>query len=610
MSINYAELLAGIKSETKPVSPAASTKDILFGSGLTKRIAEQAEKEQERKQAKDYRVVDIPVLTPELSASILPSTMMDQNIILDEDQAKAVTGLQTQQFGCLIGAAGTGKTTTTKALIATLERQLPMIDMNRAKRPDDRTENEQNNIAVCFCAFTGKAVQNIKRALPKAYHPLCDTIHGTLGYAPVIEEYQDKKTKEWKERKVFRPTFTTLNKLPFKLVIVDESSMVPIFLWNQLIAALSEDCRVMLIGDINQLPPVQGRSVFGFAMLKWPTYALTKLHRQAAGDSIAVNAHRILNGQLPTNCAKKFIIQNLPDGSLSAFQTTIGVIQHLHQAGKFDPLRDALIVPKNIGNLGQLAFNERLVGYFNPLQKINDIPINPRIIIKAGYKHISYAVGDKIMLLANDRQLGLTNGMVGVIEEIKPNVKFKNASGFNSDGVDDVFDLTMDEFAESINIDTTNKENNNENDDAIEKTTEEETERQASHIVTCRFQNIDEPVEFDTSGAFNKITHAYAFTCHKSQGGEYPTVVIVCHASDLMMLTREWLYTAVTRAQERVILLINSRGLLHAINNQRIKGTTIQDKIQKFIELETENNAGFIDVEMPVLPEPQNYQQA
>ncbi|MCK5506814.1 MAG: ATP-binding domain-containing protein, partial [Thermodesulfovibrionia bacterium] len=195
----------------------------------------------------------------------------------------------------------------------------------------------------------------------------------------------------------------------------------------------------------------------------------------------------------------------------------------------------------------------------------------------------------------NERKLGLTNGMVGVVEEITPNAKFRGEQMENILNGDD-FDLTMndlDSFADNMHVDTTKKDEPTDED-------EDENERQASHVMKVKFQNVEETTTFQTAGAFNKIAHSYAITCHKSQGGEYPTVVVVCHASDLMMLNREWLYTAITRAQKRVILLTNTRGLMHAVNAQRVKGQTVQEKIQRFIALETDDSAT-----KPNLPEPE-----
>ncbi|KKL26425.1 hypothetical protein LCGC14_2395410, partial [marine sediment metagenome] len=490
---------------------------------------------------------------------------------------------------CLISAAGTGKTTVTKQIVKELENFVPTIDINRAKLNKEKDIPPEYNVAICFCAFTGRAVQQMKRPLPRAYHPLCNTIHATLGYAPVYETYYDDKERIYKEKMIFRPTFTASNKLPFKICIVDEAGMVPIRLWNELIAALPSDVKIILIGDINQLPPVQGRSVLGFAMLNWPTYTLEHIHRQAAGNPIIANAHNILRGLYPAKDPKKFAMLGLPDGSIAAQNKLIGVIQQLHKRDLFDPFLDALIVPQNTDNLGQIALNERLVQYFNKPREVEGILVNRRYIITAGYIHVAFAVGDKVMLLQNDRARELTNGMIGRVVSINVNGRY---DGNKSDHSQVKFDGDIDMDLSKINDATT----------LVEEKTEDISQRQASHIMVVEFGDADRGMEvtFATAGQFKIVTLAYAFTCHKSQGGEYRNVVICIHASNIRMLTREWLYTAVTRARERVILLANDRGLAQAINVQRIKGRTVAEKAKQFLELQDRK-----DTALPILPEPE-----
>jgi exodeoxyribonuclease V alpha subunit len=520
----------------------------------------------------------------------LPDDLMGA-IELDHDQQKALEGVLHQQYAVVDGPAGVGKTTLTKAMVKALESTTPTVDLNRARTERYQTNKPDFNVAVCFCAFTGRAVQQIKRALPREYHPMCDTIHATLGYRPVEEDYFDKEKDEWRVRKIFRPTFTAANKLPYKICIVDEAGMVPIYLWNELIAALPSDCRIILVGDINQLPPVQGRSVLGFAMLKWPTYTLTKIHRTAADNAIIQNAHKILNGRLPVADNKTFFMVEMPSGSIETLKKTISIIQHMHQGNKFDPFTDGLIVPQNKSMIGQVELNHSLVQYFNQIKYTDGVPTNPRTLIKAGFATVNYAVGDKVMLLNNERPLGLTNGMMGVVQQIKLNSQFRGEAITNRMHASLDGDFDLDNLADELE--------EIEAEEAAASDSEEERERQASHIMRVKFQNVDEEVEFSTAGAFRKLAHAYAFTCHKSQGGEYPTVVVLLHSANIKMLTREWLYTAVTRAKARVILLHNRRGLIHAINTQRIKGNTVEAKARAFNALL--DNA---DTSLPDLPEP------
>ena len=179
--------------------------------------------------------------------------------------------------------------------------------------------------------------------------------------------------------------------------------------------------------------------------------------------------------------------------------------------------------------------------------------------------------------------------MIGVVEEIKPNHLFK---------VEAIADQMLDSLKSDEVIDLSNL---SEEIQKVEKVVEEleESERQASHSMKVKFQNIDEPIVFESAGAFGKIVHSYAITGHKSQGSEYPTVVILVHSANHIMLTREWLYTVVTRARERVILLVNNRGITQAVNRQLLKGKTIEEKAKQFIKL-----SGREDVTLPILAEP------
>jgi exodeoxyribonuclease V alpha subunit len=388
------------------------------------------------------------------------------------------------------------------------------------------------------------------------------------------------------------PHRTALQPLTQKVIIVDEAGMVPLDLWNNLLAATPANTRIYLLGDIYQLPPVHGRSVLGFAMLKWPTYELDRIHR-TDNDAITQGAWDIMNGKMPESANGSVALKRLDDGSLKAYQQILATIQHLSKAGIFHPLRDGLIVPQNRDQLGQETLNERLCAFFNPPREKEGIVINPRTIITAGYTHVSFAVGDKVMVTQNDRTQGLTNGMVGVIESIVPNAQFKGES---------VGDMAMAHLQSGIELDLDAIDDLLDNGEAEEEI-ENLRERQASHIATIKFQNTETPIEFTTAGAINTLKHAYAFTCHKSQGGEYPVVAIVVHSANLRMLTREWLYTAWTRTQDKVLLLYNRRGIQQALNRQVIVGKTLKEKAKKFIEITEKQNMGDEGAKVPNLPE-------
>lgn len=593
-------------NNSKPTK--TSPRDLLHGTGITKKLAQKhkaAEKKKYTILTKDKAQQIIEEQKQAIEDALLREyhekdtfEPIDKTIKYDKSQQAAITGIMKEQFACLIGSAGTGKTTCQREIINQIEAQLTRIDprsLEVPKEDDDRPETAEENYvpAMAFVAFTGRAVQQMKRAIPPQYHHTCNTIHATLGFHPEWIPEFDASKKEYVNKMQFVPHFTAENKLPFEVVFIDEGGMLGIPLWEDLLAALHKSCRIVLIGDINQLQPVQGRSVLGFAMLKWPTFTLEKIHRQAEGNPIINNAHRILHGQLPKKDPKSFAIVNVPDGSRKTFQMTMDVVKTMHKKGLFDPFRDALIVPQNVGNLGQEFFNEKLCRYFNPPKEIDGVKINPRVIVTCGRRQETFAQGDKVMILQNDRRRSLTNGMTGELIELKENPIFAGKmtggkkpamTGFGKDL--DLSDLADKASRMEESLDTSGDGTN-------------ESERAASHIGIVRFGTADSNREivFSTAGQWNQLRHAYAVTCHKSQGGEYPTVIILCHYSNARMLCREWLYTAVTRAQERVVLICNDRGLSQAVSVQRITGKSVEEKARHFMMLQSKE-----DTRVPTLP--------
>lgn len=621
-----------ISLNVKPAAPPAeSSRGFLFGTGITKRIAEQSQrhimtdatkavpikglfkalerqKELETKAWVDEaKAIEKPVIAePERieTVDLVKAGLIapgEKQIELDEYQTAALQGMRVERFCCLIGAAGTGKTTVTKQLARELEQTTSLIDLRRANPkwngrggdnpngPDEMPEpgevdEPQWNVAIAFMGFTGRSVEQMKIALPVHYHKMCDTMHGHLAFMPEFEDVV-QVDGSWKKTVRFYPTFNAARKLPYKVIIIDESSMVPIGLWNQLIDALTPDVRIILIGDINQLPPVMGRSVFGYAMTKWPVFALEKIHRQAEGNPIIANAHKILQGLIPTKVPGKFDMLELPGGSIGAYNSVNAIIMKMHSGGIFDPLVDGLIVPQNKSQLGQTEFNQRLVTYFNAERKIDGIVVNRRHAIISGKTQYALAVGDKVMVTKNDRTKGLTNGMTGVIVEININGNYQEARSpqYDIHNADRDVEVSMEDLEaelESIaNVDLSASDDTKDEKD--------DSQRQASHSCTVKFTN-GSTATFATAGAYKTIMHAYAFTCHKAQGSEFPIVVIVVHSANGTMLCREWLYTAVTRARGRVVLLYNNLGLQKALKRQRITGKTVAEKVKAFIAWESE----------------------
>ena len=563
------------------------------------------------------KAVDIPI--PEI---VMPSDsrikdrklsqLVDENFPFDESQLAAITGMITQNYACLTGAAGTGKTTTTKKLVDELLNQLPIANINMKEYwrnadsgdPDDDYVVPDTIIpAIAMVGFTGRSSQMIKRNFPRDWHGNIMTIHRLLGFAPEYYDSFDEESQEMRSKMRFTPTYDISNKMPWDIVIIDEAGMVGLELWHQLLAAMKPGCRIYMIGDINQLPPVHGRSVFGFAMAKWPSFELTHIHRQqGANNAIVDNAWRILKGQMPVS-EGRFQMLELKGDAQAASRQLRAMIPKLVERGLFDPIRDTMITPIN-GNegargfaLGQLPLNAEFSLIFNPTS------VNPRYIIDGGRERKQFAVGDKVMATKNDHESGITNGMTGIITEIVPHPGY--AGDHQRFGlVEDVnayFAATDDDHDEEFTLEELG-ESWEAQDAAAEKGKEKRDRGPSSHIVTVRFGDEEHGFElpFATLSEVGSLMTAYVVTCHKMQGGESPTIVIICHDAHKQMLYREWLYTAVTRASQKCILLYTGMALRSALNKQNIKGTTLAQKIESFNSLQRDNGLGkAIHVELP-----------
>lgn len=544
----------------------------------------------------------------------------------DESQLKAIDSIMQSRYSVLIGAAGSGKTTVVKEIVARLKANgiIQPLAYNRCNGKPREVYN------ISFCSFTGKAVEQLRKSIPPELQCCCETIHSLLEYSPeiiekVVEDSRGNKTI--KNSKIFLPRRSEFNLLPQSIIVIDESGMVGIELWNNLFKALDKsnpNLKIILIGDIHQLPAVIGKSILGYALAspKWTTSALTHIHRQAMDNPIIANSHLIKDGREPRASEPLPLLNNRPQlrkftmidlGALttrereqvragelprsyydsknkptSALNSFVKLIAKLYSEGYYNPDLDQIIVPQNVGVLGQEMLNQKLAPLFNSA--------NRRYAIRASYETKFLAIGDKVMFTKNDYELGILNGMTGYIKGIALNASYtdyglllaeENRRQFGlANSAHDKFVVTADSasFAEQAfnDIDKLMAE---KSDDAEQLTAELE----ASHSVTIEYQPIGSEglreITLSKVGQIRGLLLAYAITCHKAQGSEYRRVVVLAHSSNSLMLSREWLYTAVTRARENLILAYNnyqSKGLASGLRRQVVKGATIEEKAKNF----------------------------
>ena len=396
----------------------------------------------------------------------------EEKLELDEMQLQAVAGAVENGLLIITGGPGTGKTTTINTIIRYFE---------------------EAGMEILLAAPTGRAAKRMTEATGME----AKTIHRLL---EITGAPDDKNTSGMHfERNEENP-------LDADVIIIDEMSMVDIYLLHALLKAVTVGTRLILVGDVNQLPSVGPGNVLRDMIESgcFHVVKLTRIFRQASQSDIVVNAHRI-NGGEKIDLTKRsrdflFIRRDYPDAIISAMITLVR--EKLPGYVNAQPFDIQIMTPMRKGALGVDRLNGILQEFLNP-------PDGKKAEKESG--GIIYREGDKVMQIKNNYQiawetrnkhgipietgLGVFNGDMGVIREI------------NS-------------FAETMTV-----------------------EFDEGRMVEYSFKQLEE------------LELAYAITIHKSQGSEYPAVVIPVHSGPRMLMTRNLIYTAVTRAKYCVCLV-------------------------------------------------------
>ncbi len=380
-----------------------------------------------------------------------------------ENQQEAIQTAVNKGMLILTGGPGTGKTTTLNGIIKLFE-------------------NEDLDIALC--APTGRAAKRMSELTGRE----AKTIHRLLEVE--FDEY---------DRQSFKRNLR--NPLDCEVLVVDELSMVDINLFASLLAALPFGCRLIMVGDSDQLPPVGAGNVLadliGSKLL--PVVELNEVFRQSMNSLIVTNAHRIVRGEdivLDRKDSDFFMMERF--SAHAAAQTVCDLYtQRLPKAYGYSPFTDIQVIcPSKKGEAGTVQLNSVLQSLVNPPDKgKNEITVGFRM----------FREGDKVMQIKNDYEIqwekddelgeGVFNGDIGIIKQIDRNGEFAVISF--DDG------------------------------------------REASYFK-------DQLLEVEL---------AYAVTVHKSQGSEFPCVIMPVVSVIPQLKYRNLLYTAVTRARENLVLV-------------------------------------------------------
>jgi exodeoxyribonuclease V alpha subunit len=391
----------------------------------------------------------------------------ESGIVLAAAQRRAVQMALQNSISIITGGPGTGKTTIIRAICDLVERQ---------------------GHQILLAAPTGRAAKRLSEATGLE---AC-TLHRTLEFAPHSAAFQRNQD----------------NPLEGDIVIVDEVSMLDIYLFYALVRAIRPGAQLVLVGDVDQLPSVGPGNVLRDLLQSQviPVTKLDQIFRQKEDGLIVENAHRINRGEMP------ILPEPAPEGLLDfyfipredpmkAVQTIREMVtQRIPQRFGLDPLQDIqVIAPMYKGEIGVKNLNTVLQEHFRKGEK--------RYIDFSGQR---FCVGDRVLQTKNDYDKEVFNGDTGFITDLDPE----------------------------------------------------------SYQMTVSFDDREvmyERVDLDT------LTLAYAVSVHKSQGSEYPAIVIPIFPQHYMMLQRNLLYTALTRGKRLVVIVGTQRALRMAVQNDQIR---------------------------------------
>lgn len=417
----------------------------------------------------------------------------------DELQHRAVMSAATNGILILSGGPGTGKTTTINAMINYFADE---------------------GMDILLAAPTGRAAKRMTEAT--GYE--AKTIHRMLELSGSPDDDHSRARFERNED----------NPLEADVIIVDEMSMVDVFLFQALLKAIVPGTRLIMVGDVDQLPSVGAGQVLKdlIASEAFPVVILERIFRQAADSDIVVNAHNIRSGTKPrmNNQSKDFFF--LPRNDVNVIYKHIVqlITEKLPGYVSASPYEIQVLTPMRKGSLGVETLNEILQKYINPEDA------SKKEVEASGGK---FREGDKVMQIKNNYQLEWQ--IVG-----KYNIAIDSGTGvFNGDmgrivSIDDISRIVTVEYDEARRVEYT-------------------------------FSQLDE------------LELAYAVTIHKSQGSEYPAVILPLLSGPRQLFNRNLLYTAITRAKKCVTILGAEDVVYEMVNNNQIslRYTGLKERIRE-----------------------------
>ncbi len=429
---------------------------------------------------------------------LLDRVQQEEGIELAEMQKLAVREALVNGVLVITGGPGTGKTTIIKTIIRLLEKE---------------------GYTVALAAPTGRAAKRMTEATgyeAKTIHRLLE-----IGYSGEDAE----------------PVFfkNEANPIEADVVIIDETSMVDILIMNHLLKAIAPGTRLILAGDMDQLPSVGAgnvlKDIIGSGIIR--TVQLTEIFRQEEESMIIVNAHRINRGERPVLNAKGKDFFFIPRSSPQSLVDTVVDLccRRIPDSYGYDPIKQIqVLTPVRKGPAGVINLNVQLQKALNPPgREKNEI----------AFRDYIFREGDRVMQVKNNYNLRW--------EKRAGNAYADGTGVFNGD-TGTIFCVDSEE-----------------------------------RRVTVVYED-DKYVDYDYS-ILDELEPAFAITVHKSQGSEFPVVIMPVFPGPQVLLTRNLLYTAVTRARDLVVLVGVENTIIEMINNKRetLRHSGLMEKLRRFI---------------------------
>ena len=409
------------------------------------------------------------------------------DIELSEKQFEAVKQINENNVCIITGGPGTGKTTIIKCVLE--------IYKSHKKK-------------VVLCAPTGRAAKRMSETTGED----AKTIHRLLE----IGKFEEDKLGS---------VDTEVAPVDCDVLVVDEMSMVDVFLMNYLVKALFLGTKVIFVGDPNQLPSVGPGSVLKDLIDsgEFATVHLDKIFRQAAKSKIIVNAHNVNNGvnfigrkDYSEDAENDFFYINESNQDKMLYQVLSLCKERLKNYGDYEFFKNIqVLTPTKKGKMGTKELNKSLQAELNP--KVDDI-------LEKNYGEIIFREGDRVMQIKNNYDIYWEKGSRNDLRT------YESGTGVFNGEIGRIIKISNEERQIEIEFD-------------------------------------DGKVTWYAFSELEQLEHAYSITIHKAQGSEFDVVILVVPQSSNMLLTRNLLYTGITRAKKLLIVIGNKNLIEFMINN-------------------------------------------